>query len=62
MTDFKALVAAQAEQIRELKCDKDVLIRHNIELALTVQVLEEQLLAIKSVRQGTDVAQQRRIN
>lgn len=62
MTDFKALAAAQAEQIQELARDKDVLIRHNIELALTVQVLEEELLAMKSVRQGTDVPEQRRVN
>jgi len=57
-----AIIAAQTERIANLMRDKDALVRRNIELSLTVQVLEQELLAITAVRHGTDAAKQVRVH
>ena len=48
--------------IAQLTRENDRLARRNIELALTVEVLEAELLARVRVRQGVDVKQEMRIN
>jgi hypothetical protein len=49
------------QRLRALRRDRDRLMRRNIELVLTVQVLEEELLARTVVRQ-VDEGQRARVN
>jgi hypothetical protein len=49
------------QRLRALRRDRDRLMRRNIELVLTVQVLEEELLARAAVRQ-VDEGHRARVN
>ena len=48
--------------IAALTIANDRLVRRNIELSLTVAVLEEELRAVCGVRQGTDEGRRLRVN
>ena len=60
-TTHVSKMSAQSK-LAALTIANDRLVRHNIELTLTVAVLEDELRAVCGVRQGTDEKRQLRVN